>query len=140
MREPIETSLAELRQTDLAKLNRGKVLWVCESEFPEAYISRDGDQLVVEITEHIYTKFWWHKYHAMVFAEAMLRAVKRLAAEGHPLSDASIENDDEPHIFIRWQLRLPKLTPSEDVISATTAAYNLAWHRANQILDDSDSV
>ena len=37
----------------------------------ETAIWREGDSLFIEITEHIYTKFWWHKYHAMVFAEAM---------------------------------------------------------------------
>ena len=35
-----------------------------------------------DIEEHIYTKYWFHKYHASVFAEAMIKAVKRLATEG----------------------------------------------------------
>ncbi|EXY88706.1 hypothetical protein M125_4653, partial [Bacteroides fragilis str. 3998T(B)3] len=38
----------------------------------------------ITLEEHIYTKYWFHKYHASVFAEAMIKAVKRLATEGFP--------------------------------------------------------
>jgi hypothetical protein len=138
--EPIETSLEELRRTNLAKLKSGAVLSVFESDFPESTIWREGDSIVVEITEHIYTKFWWHKYHAMVFAEAMQRATKRLLSEGNPFSLAEIENDDEPHIFVRWTLRLPRNSSPKHVITCTKEAYELVWQRANDILEDSDSV
>ena len=125
---------------NLAKLRRDEVLTMFESDFPETAIWREGDSLVIEITEHIYTKFWWHKYHAMVFAEAMARATKRLASEGNPFSLAEIENDDEPHIFVRWTVRLPKSSTSKNVIACTKEAYELVWQRANDILEDSDSV
>jgi hypothetical protein len=75
--EPEEMGLDELRVVDLSQLNDSETLWIMESEFPETTISREGADLVAEITEHIYTKFWTHKYHAMVFAEAVVRAVKR---------------------------------------------------------------
>jgi hypothetical protein len=138
--EPFEVSLAELRGMKLAKLKRGEVLSIFESDFPEAAIWREADSIIVEITEHIYTKYWWHKYHAMVFAEAMKRATKRLASEGNPFSLAEIENDDEPHIFVRWTLRLAKSSTSDYVIACTKEAYELVWRRANDILEDSDSV
>ena len=138
--EPLEVSLAELRTMNLAKLRRDEVLSIFESDFPETTIWREGDSLVIEITEHIYTKFWWHKYHATVFAEAMARATKRLASEGNPFSLAEIENDDEPHIFVRWTVRLPKSSTSKNVIACTKEAYELVWQRANDILEDSDSV
>jgi hypothetical protein len=138
--EPLEVSLAELRRMNLAKLRRDEVLSIFESDFPETTIWREGDSLVIEITEHIYTKFWWHKYHAMVFAEAMTRATKRLATEGNPFSLAEIENDDEPHIFVRWTVSLPKSSTSKNVIDWTKRAYELVWQRANDILENSDSV
>ncbi len=103
--EPI--SLRELGGLNLSELEEDKCLLIMEDNFPEAKIRRDGAVLLAEITEHIYTKYWVHKYHAMVFAEAVVRAVRRLAIEEHPLSDATLENDDEPHIFIRWRLTLP---------------------------------
>lgn len=140
LEEPLEVSLAELLRMNLAKLRRDEVLTMFESDFPETAIWREGDSLVIEITEHIYTKFWWHKYHAMVFAEAMARATKRLASEGNPFSLAEIENDDEPHIFVRWTVRLPKSSTSKNVIACTKEAYELVWQRANDILEDSDSV
>jgi hypothetical protein len=138
--EPVEVDLDELASTDLTQLADGETLWVMESDFPEATISRNGADLVAEITEHIYTKFWTHKYHAMVFAEAVVRAVKRLGVEGHPLSGATIENDDEPHIFIRWRLTLPVATTPEILIASVRAGDELVWQRANFILDHSDSV
>jgi hypothetical protein len=41
-----------------------------ESDFPETTIRQEVDSHVIEINQHIYTKLWWHKSHAMVFAEA----------------------------------------------------------------------
>lgn len=138
MKVPIETSLAELRRTRLAHLK--SALWIMKSDFPECYISRQGRSLRCELREHIYTKFWTHKFHAMVFAEAMVRAVRRLATEGHPFGDPTIENDDEPHIFISWTLILPTSTLSSDVIEAIRASWDLVWQRANRVLEDSESV
>jgi len=138
--EPDEVSLTELRKMNLGQLKPGEVLSIFESDFPEAAIWREGDSLIVEITEHIYTKYWWHKYHALVFAEAMKRATKRLILEGNPFSVAEIENADEPHIFIRWTLKLAKSSTSTNVIACTKEAYELVWQRANDILEDSDSV
>jgi len=138
--EPIETSLNDLRDSDLSILPKRISLTIFDSDFPETLLWRDGDSIIAEITEHIYTKYWWHKYHASVFAEAMERAVRRLQHEGHPLSDASIDSDDEVHIFVRWKLTLPKASSGQDVIDSVTAAFDLVWERANSILDNSDSV
>ena len=51
MKEPIETSIDELRRLSLAKLN--ETLWVVESDFPECYISRKGKSVICEPREHI---------------------------------------------------------------------------------------
>lgn len=136
--EPSEISLSDLNHIDLAHLN--ETLWILNSGFPETTITREGGVLIAEVAEHIYTKYWTHKFHAMVFAEAVVRAIKRLAAEGHPLSNATIENEDEPHIWIRWQLELPAATTPDVLIESIKAADDLVWQRANQILEHSDSV
>jgi len=47
------------------------------------------------IQEHIYTKYWFHKFHASVFANAMIKAIKRLTVEGMPFSDEELEEYDE---------------------------------------------
>lgn len=138
--EPIEASLSDLHDCDLSMLPEGIALAIFESDFPETLIWREGDSVIAEITEHIYTKYWWHKYHASVFAEAMERAIRRLQYEGHPLSNASIESDDDVHIFIRWRLTLPKTTSAQDIIESIKAAFDLVWERANSILENSDSV
>ncbi len=109
--EVIEADKADIVATDsFIGMPEGIRVSVFDSYFPEAQIWREGDQIIVEITEHIYTKFWEHKWHGRVYADAMLRAVKRFIAEGHPFSEGTIENDDDPHIFIRWQLHLSVAT------------------------------
>ena len=138
--EPIEASLHDLQDSDLSMLPEGIALSFFESEFPEATIWREGESIVTEITEHIYSKYWWHKYHARVFADAMERAARRLEHEGHPLSDESIESDDDVHIFVRWKLTLAKETPGSDLIESIKAAFDLVWERANSILENSDSI
>jgi hypothetical protein len=138
--EPVEISIAELLKSDLGRLPLGVVLTIFESEFPESTLWREATELIVEVTEHIYTKYWWHKYHAAVFAEAMKRAVLRLADEGWPLKAADVESDDDVHIFVRWQIYMPIDTDSKTLVDATQTVYDRIWQRANLILENSDSV
>ena len=70
----------------------------------------------------------------------MERAVKRLEHEGHPLSDARLESDDDIHIFVRWKLALPSQTSGTELIESIKAAFDLVWERANSILENSDSI
>lgn len=138
--EPIEISTKDLKGADLSELPEHISLWIPESDFPETLLWREGEQLIAEITEHIYTKYWWHKYHASVFADAMKKAVRRLEAEGHPLTDASVESDEDVHIFVRWRINVSKTTPGEGIIDGVSGAFDLVWERANLILENSDSV
>ncbi|MBW1999916.1 MAG: hypothetical protein JRJ29_18390 [Deltaproteobacteria bacterium] len=138
--EPVEASVGDFQDSDLSKLPENIAISVFESDFPETLIWREGESIVTEITEHIYSKYWWHKYHARVFADAMDRAVKRLEHEGHPISDATIESDEDIHIFVRWKLTLPRETSGTVLIDSIKAAFDLVWERANSILENSDSV
>src|SRR6266516_5459294 len=90
-----------------AEMPEGVVVRLLDDYFPEAAFWREDAEVIAEITEHIYTKYWQHKWHGRVYADAMIRALKRFIAEGHPFSEGDIENDDEPHIFVRWQIRIP---------------------------------
>jgi len=135
--EPI--SVAELKRLKLSELPENVHLWLMDNNFPETTIVRDGNSILCEIQEQLYTKYWEHKFSAYAFAEAMERAVLRLAHEGHPL--ANPERDDEDvHIFVRWQLKLPSDSPPDFIIDAIKAAFDLVWHRADTILENSDSV
>ena len=137
----IEADKTDIVATDsFTGMPEGIRVSVFDSYFPEAQIWREGDQIIVEITEHIYTKFWEHKWHGRVYADAMIRAVKRFIAEGHPFSEGTIENDDDPHIFIRWQLRLPAATHGQKVAEAIEAAFELVCSRADLILENSETV
>ena len=139
--EPIEVSTSDFDDvTSLELLQSGAVLQLFESNWPELYLTRDGDEIVVEIVEHIYTKYWWHKYHARVFCDAMLRAVRRLRIEGAPFDDAELDDDDEVHLFVRWKMRAPVKTPGRAVLEAAKSGFDAVWERANRMLDDSDSV
>lgn len=80
--EPI--NLAQLARLDVSRLPEDITISILDDYFPETSITRDGKSLICEISEHLYTKYWEHKFSAYAFAEAMERAVKRLTHEGHP--------------------------------------------------------
>ncbi len=132
--------LAELKGLDLAAMPDDVRIPLLDDYFPETTVWRDGESIICEIQEHLYTKYWEHKFSAYAFADAMLRAVRRLAHEGHPLSQPSRDNDDDVHIFVRWELRLPSTSPVESVIDSIKAAFDLVWQRADSMLENSDSV
>jgi hypothetical protein len=139
--EAVEVSKADLFPIgSFVEMPEGASAIVFDNYFPETTIWREGDRIVAEITEHIYTKFWEHKWHGRVFAEAMLRAIKRFISEGDPFTEGTIENDDDPHIFIRWQLRLPITTTGQQLIDSVMAAFDSVYARADMILENSDTV
>jgi hypothetical protein len=138
--EAIEYKVVDIRRSNFTTMPEGIHLWLLDNDFPETTLWREGDSLVCEITEHIYSKFWWHKFSAGAFSEAMERAVVRLSCEGHPFREPSVESDDDIHIWVRWQLVLPVDTPSERIVESIKAAFDLVWQRADSILEHSDSV
>jgi len=123
-----------------AAMPEGIVVRFLDDYFPESAVWRENGTLIVEISEHIYTKYWQHKWHGQVYADAMLRAIKRFIAEGHPFSEGEIENDDEPHIFIRWKLHLPADTTGQEVIESIDSAFELVGSRADLILENAETV
>jgi hypothetical protein len=135
--EPI--GVEELKGLDLQNMPEDARVFVIDNYFPEATIKRKGKHLICEIQEHLYTKYWEHKFSAYAFAEAMERAVRRLAHEGHPFARPSCD-DEDVHIFVRWELRLPRTTPPATVVDAIKSAFDLVWQRADSILENSDSV
>jgi hypothetical protein len=132
--------LEQLKQLDLRAMPEDVRIPVLADYFPETTLRRDGEFLVCEIQEHLYTKYWEHKFSAYAFADAILRAVRRLVHEGHPLSHPTRDDDDDIHIFVRWQLKVPRSTAAESVIESIKAAFDLVWQRADSILENSDSV
>jgi hypothetical protein len=135
--EPIR--IERLVQLNLGEMPKDVHIRVMDDYFPETTVWREDEFLVCEIEEHLYTKYWEHKFSAYAFAEAMERATRRLIHEGHPLANPSRE-DDDVHIFVRWQLRLPCNTQAELVVESIRSAFDLVWHRADSILENSDSV
>lgn len=136
--EPI--GVEELKSLDLKNLPEDALIWVLvDNDFPETRIWREGESLICEIEEHLYTKYWEHKFSAYAFAEAMQHAVLRLSHEGHPLTEPARE-DDDVHLFVRWKVKLPRNTESSVVISSIKSAFDLVWQRADSILENSDSV
>jgi len=132
-------SIEELKRLNLKEMPEDVSVSVLDNYFPETTISREGEFLVCEISEHLYTKYWEHKFSAYAFADAMDRAVRRLAHEGHPFSDPS-RDDEDVHIFVRWNLSVPRGTQPQAVVESIKSAFDLVWHRADSILENSDSV
>jgi hypothetical protein len=135
--EPIR--LSELQNLDLSNIPKDIRLLIRDDYFPDTTLWRTAKHLVCEIEEHLYTKYWEHKFSAYAFAEAMERAVRRLMHEGHPFVRPSRE-DDDVHIFVRWQLRLSRSAGAQQIIDSVKHAFDLVWHRAGSILENSDSV
>jgi hypothetical protein len=135
--EPI--GIEELKRLNLKEMPEDVFVRVMDDYFPETTLTRDGELFICEIQEHLYTKYWEHKFSAYAFAEAMERAVLRLAHEGHPLSDPS-RDDEDVHIFVKWNLKVPRSTQADSVVESIKAAFDLVWQRADAILENSDSV
>lgn len=135
--EPV--GLEELKSLQLSNMPNDIRLLIRDDYFPETIIWRTGKHFVCEIEEHLYTKYWEHKFSAYAFAEAMERAVRRLMHEGHPFTRPS-RVDDDVNIFVRWHLRLPRTALVQEIIDSIKHAFDLVWHRADSILENSDSV
>jgi hypothetical protein len=136
-REPIR--IEELKSLKLKDMPEDVDFRVLDDYFPETTIRREGEFLICEIEEHLYTKYWEHKFSAYAFAEAMERAVRRLSREGHPFAKPS-RDDEDVHIFVRWQIQVPRDIESEAVAESVKSAFDLVWQRAESILENSDSV
>lgn len=135
--EPIR--IAEFSRLDISNMPEDACVSIMDDYFPETRVQREGEFVICEIEEHLYTKYWEHKFSAYAFAEAMERAVVRLQHEGHPVQDPS-RDDDDVHIFVRWNLKLPRGSKAEEIAQSVKAAFDLVWHRADSILENSDSV
>lgn len=133
-------SLKELLSIDLTKVPEQESLQILDNNFPCCYIIRIGDSLEITLEEHIYTKYWFHKYHASVFAEAMIKAVKRLATEGFPYFSEELDNDDDVHLFVRWALAESIHIPNQTLIDNIELSFNKVYERANNMLENSDSI
>jgi hypothetical protein len=135
--EPI--GVDELERLPLEYLPHGTTVVVRDSYFPDVSLHREAERLVCVIEEHLYTKYWEHRFSAYAFAEAMERAVVRLSNEGEPISNPT-RNAEDVHIFVTWELRLSPLLMGKALAAAIRAANDLVWQRAYSILENSDSV
>lgn len=135
-----EIDLAELQRLDLKTIPEDITFQIMDNYFPFCYLSRNGNKLEIEIEEHIYTKYWVHKYHAAVFADAMIKAIKRLEKEGCPFSNANLDNEDEVHLFVRWILTETTSISNENLIKNIQLSFDSVFERANSMLENSDSI
>lgn len=138
--EQEDISFSELGSLDLKTVGENVSYNIFEDNFPQCSITRLADKLYIRIEEHIYTKYWFHKYHASVFAEAMIKAIKRLRLEGIPFTDEELDEEDEVHIFVRWTLTESSNIDSETLGENIKCAFDSVFARANSMLENSDSV
>ena len=57
--------IEELKGLSLAEMPEDVALSIFDDYFPETTITRDGEFLVCEIQEHLYTKYWEHVHRPM---------------------------------------------------------------------------
>lgn len=137
--DPVEVKRSDFDDESLEQLPEDMTLMVLDND-PQLWISRDGAEVFVQIEESIRAAYWDHKYNLRVFAEATMRAVRRLVAEGRPYDEAEVEETDPDYYFIRWTLRLDSSLPGRKVIESAQRAFEEVWERAERILEDSDSA
>lgn len=135
-----EINYSELSELDLTAIDENIIYKIFEDDFPPCEINRKGYSLIIRIEEHIYTKYWFHKYHASVFAEAMIKAIKRLRIEGIPFTDEELEEDDDVHLFVRWTLTEPSNIDPQTLAENINLAFDTVFERANLMLENSDSI
>jgi hypothetical protein len=58
--------------------------------------------------------------------------------ESHPFAEPS-RDDEHVHIFVSWQLKLHS-DAQADLVAESIKSFDLVWHRADLILENSDSV
>jgi hypothetical protein len=75
----------EFKSLHLEDMPEDLQVWIMDNYFPDMRVWRDGEFLVCEIEEHLYTKYWEHKFSAYAFAGAMGRAVQRRPASADPM-------------------------------------------------------
>jgi hypothetical protein len=135
-----ELSYSEFSELDFTQIDEEITYSIFEDNFPSCSITRNSDKLHIQIEEHIYTKFWFHKYHAAVFSEAMIKAIKRLRLDGVPFIDEELDDEDDVHIFVRWTLIEPSNIENEILADNIISAFDCVFERANSMLENSDSI
>lgn len=134
-------SLEELKNIDFTTLDDYKSYDIDEDNFPDCTISRRGDKLIIRMLEQINTKYWIHKFHASVFAEAMMKAIKRLKIEGYPFLDEYLDEYGKSHILhIGWSFSEPLNIDINTLAKNINLAFDSVFERANSMLENSDSV
>jgi hypothetical protein len=136
--DPVEMEQSDFDEDSLEHLPEDVTLLL--GGLPEFWISRDGGEVVVQVTDTERQSIWDHKYNLSLFAEAMTRAVRRLAVEGRPYEEPEVELSDPDYFLIRWTIRFDAKLPGRRIIDAAHRAFEEVWNRAERILEDSDSV
>jgi len=100
----------EFKLLDLEHMPEDIRVVAMDNYFLETTVWREDQVLVCKLKEYLYTKFWEHKFSAMRSPKPW-NGLSVGAQEGHPFAEPS-RDDEDVHIFVRWQLRLPHNTPA----------------------------
>jgi hypothetical protein len=55
-------AIADLKNLPLPSMPENACVSVMDNDFPDVTIRRENDVFVCEIREHLYTKYWEHKF------------------------------------------------------------------------------
>ena len=138
--DPVEVKWSAFDDDPLERLPEEASLLVHGDEKPTLWISREGSTVCVQVEWMDRAGFWDHKYTLRVFTEAMVRAVRRLAAEGWPYKDGEVEASDPDYFRVTWTIPFEASLPARQVLETVERAFNEVWERTNRMLEDSDSV
>ena len=136
--DPVEMEQSDFDEDSLERLPEDVTLLLIG--LPEFWISRDGGEVVVQVADTERQSIWDHKYNLSLFAEAMARAVRRLAVEGRPYEEPEVELSDPDYYLTRWTIRFDAKLPGRRIIDAARKSFEEVWSRAERMLEDSDSV
>jgi hypothetical protein len=90
--------IEQLKRLNLKDMPEDVFVRVMDDYFPETTLIRDGEFFVCEIEEHLYTKYWEHKFSAYAFAEARrLRLSSSAFNESKPGNETRLPVEKGPN-------------------------------------------
>src|SRR4030042_2972985 len=106
----IDIEVEDLKGFNIGSIPEGFLLHLFDGDY-EWFISHNDEHVgIAENGNHIYRKYWDHKFGALEYVNAMEKAVKLRNKTNKDVGDSDIE-DDGAHIFFRFSLFLNEDMP-----------------------------
>jgi hypothetical protein len=130
--EDAEIDIAEFKQCDPASIPEDFVLYLRDDDFPDANLIRTGDIVTANVQWDTNPRIWEHTYSLRTYSTAMVNAAKILIAEGQPLSNPELV--DEDYLGASWEQAFPVATRPVDILKGIKEMFALIQTKTEDLL------